>query len=167
MYSFSNKRFSLSWSLLNRRKSFCSFQNNQPCFAFSQNSPVFDDAKAFSVCVALKKTKRNEREKNRRGREKKIDTLNKNGVEISLPCVLIKSLGRFLHISRSILFPNNVIVSIQQTRAGSTQNRHAFIIINNTTIERERERTRSVVSFKAAVCAYYFLCCCCRRRTRR
>ena len=116
------------------------------------------------MCVALKKTK-GTREKKTGG--KKIDTLNKNGVEISLPCVLIKSLGRFLHISRSILFPNNVIVSIQQTRAGSTQNRHAFIIIINTTIERERERTRSVVSFKAAVCAYYFLCCCCRRRTRR
>ena len=89
------------------------------------------------MCVALKKTKGTREKKT--GGKKRIDTLNKNGVEISLPCVLIKSLGRFLHISRSILFPNNVIVSIQQTRAGITQNRHAFIIINNTTIERERK----------------------------
>ena len=138
MYSFSNKRFSLSRSLLNRRKSFsCSFQNNASSllFRFFTKLSVLRRCKSVPcVCVLLyKKTKGTTREKKKnRSGKKKIDTLNKKDVERSSPpCVSIERLGRFLHISRSILFPKNVIVSIQQRRAqtGITQNRHAHLLL--------------------------------------
>ena len=89
--------------------------------------------RSVRVCVALQKNERNnEREKKKTGAKKKNETLNKKDVERSSPpCVSIERLGRFLHISRSILFPKNVIVSIQQRRAqtGITQNRHAHLLL--------------------------------------
>ena len=156
MYSFSNKRFSLSRSLLHRRKQkflvFLSKQRAAFLFRFFTKLSVSKSSQWWckkacrvleivSVCRASGALYKKEERKKKA--EKNFDTQTLNQMfcveRSSPPCVLIERLGRFLHISRSILFPNNVIVSIQQTRAGSTQNRHAFIIINNTTIERERK----------------------------
>ena len=88
--------------------------------------------RSVRVCVALQKNERNNEREKKKQERKKNDTLNKKDVERSSPpCVSIERLGRFLHISRSILFPKNVFVSIQQRRAqtGITQNRHAHLLL--------------------------------------
>ena len=60
----------------------------------------------------------------------------------SPPCVLIERLGRFLHISRSILF----FVSIQQTRAEVSHKTDTdLLLVLFKPPLRERERTKVVL----------------------
>lgn len=85
-YSFSDERFSLSCDLsLNRRKSFRSFQNNQPRFAFHETLRYYRwwCKRAFSDVLCLKKNERNTREREKKQeseKKKKFDTLNKKMV---------------------------------------------------------------------------------------
>ena len=99
-----------------------------------------------------KKNERNTRERKKTGEwKKKNDTLNKKMVVSRFLCreffLIERSLGRFLHIFRSILFPKTSLWEFNNRRARNRQ--HAFIIIIYTTIERERER-RPVSIYKVS-----------------
>jgi hypothetical protein len=74
IYSFSNNS-ALLWSLLNCRKSFCSFQNNEPRFALTKLSVIKSSQrwckKACSNCCFTKNEKKKQAEKKKRKKKGK------------------------------------------------------------------------------------------------